>query len=119
MSLHAIEQMKRGVGPVTEPHIVKDKKLGFRPEERRVADPSALQVGFRFFGHATGIAIVRLTRNWIDDRANEAKRRFGIEDVDPGGRWIGNDEHVGRVDYFPPADARTVEADAIGENIFV
>src|SRR5260370_805483 len=119
MSLHTIDKMKPGVGRVTEPHVVKNKKLGFRPEERRISDSGALQVRFRFFGHAAWIAIIRLTCDWIDNRANETERRFRIKDVDPSGRRIGYHQHVGRVNYLPPPDARAVETDPIRENVFV
>jgi len=71
------------------------------------------------FGHATWIAIVRLTRDWIDNRANQTERWLGIKNIDPSRHRIGNDEHVGSVDRLPTADARAVEPDTVRENVFV
>ena len=119
MSLTAIDLMQRRVAFVSEPHVVENEKLRFRSEERGVGNPGALQVCFRFFGDAARIAIVRLARDRIDNRANETQRRFGVEDVDPGRGRVGNDEHVGGVDDSPAADARAVEPEAVGENFFV
>ena len=45
------------------------------------------------------------------------KRRFGVEDIDPRRRGIGNDEHVRGVNDFPTADARAVEPESVGKNI--
>ena len=87
---------KERVAGVAETHFVENEKLRFRSEERRVGDAGALQIGFRFFGDAARIAIVRLARDRIDDRADETERRLGVEDVDPGRRRIGNDEHVAK-----------------------
>ena len=39
-------------------------------------------------------SIVWLTRDRIDDSANEAQGGFGVEDIDPRRGWIWNDEHV-------------------------
>ena len=45
--------------------------------------------------------------------------RLGIKNIDPRGRRIGNDEHVGGIDHFPAANARAVEPKAFGENVLV
>ena len=79
---------------LAEAHVVENEKLRFRSEERGVGDAGALQIGFRFFGDAARVAIVRLARDRIDDRADEAQRRLGVEDVDPRRGRIGDDEHV-------------------------
>ena len=47
------------------------------------------------------------------------ERRLSIKNIDPRRGWIGNDEHVGGVDHFPAANARAIEAEAVGENVFV
>src|SRR5207247_5129497 len=60
-----------------------------------------------------------LARDWIDNRANQTQRRFGVKDVDPRGRRVGNDEHVRRIDHFPATNARSVEAESLGKNIVV
>ena len=104
---------------LAESHVVEDEKLRFRSEERGIGDAGRFQICFGFFGDAARVAIVRLARDRIDNRADQRQRRFGVEDVDPGRRRIGNDEHVRGVDDSPAADARSVEAEAIGENLLV
>ena len=119
MSLAAIDRVGRAVAGVAETHVVEDEKFRFRAEERGVGDARALQISFRFFRHAARIAIVRLARDRLDDRADETERRLGVENVDPRGRRVGDDEHVGGIDRFPAANARAVKAEAFGENILV
>ena len=60
-----------------------------------------------------------MASNRIDDRANETQRRFCIENIDPSGRRIRNDEHVRGVDHPPAANARSIKAEAIGENLLI
>ncbi len=119
MAFDAVDKMHRGVALITESHVVEDEELRFRPEERGVGDAGALQICFGFFGNPARVAIVRLARDRIDDRADQDERRFGVEDIDPSRRRIGNDEHVGGVDDSPAADARPVEAEPIFENFLI
>ena len=119
MSFDAIDEMERRVGGVAEAHVVEDEKLGLRPEERSVRDAGALQIRFCFFRDAARIAVVRLARDRIDNRANQTQCRFGIEDIDPRRRRIRNHEHVGRIDDFPAANARAVETEPFRKNIVV
>ena len=78
-----------------------------------------MQISLGFFGNSARVAIVGLARDWIDNGANEAERWLSVEDIDPSRRRIGNNEHVRSVDHFPSADARAVEAEAIGKNFVV
>ncbi len=119
MAFRAVDEMEGRVAGVAEADFVENEELGFRSEGSRVGDAGALQIRFRFFRDAARIAIVRLARDRIDDRADEAEGRLGVEEIDPGGRRIGNDEHVAGVDRAPAADARAIEAEAFGENLFV
>ncbi len=119
MSFRAIDQMKGGISGVAVAHFVEDEELRFRSEKRRVGHAGALQICFRFFRHAARIAIVGLARNRIDDGADQTQRRLGVVDIDPGGRGIGNDEHVAGVDRAPTANAGAIEAEAFRKNFFV
>ena len=83
MSLALSTEMEELIPGVAETHFVEDEKFRFRSEERGVGDAGALQIRLRFFRHAARIAIVRLARDRLDDRANETECRLGVEDVDP------------------------------------
>ena len=82
--LAAVDRVGSDVPVLSETHVVEDEKFRFRTEERGVGDPGALQVRLGFFGDAARVAIVRLARDRLDDRADEAERRLGVEDIDPG-----------------------------------
>src|ERR1700746_1779745 len=73
----------------------------------------------RLFRDTTRVAIVRFARDRIDNGANQREGWFRVKDVDPWRRRIGNDEHIGRVNSLPAADARAVEPQTIRKNIFV
>src|SRR5204863_9676559 len=119
VSFRAVDAMERRIAAVAVTYFVEDEEFRFRPEERGVRDAGALQIRFRFLSDTARVAVVGLARDRINDRANQAQRRLRVEDVDPGRARIGNDEHVAGVDRAPAADARAVEAEAIGENILV
>ncbi len=119
MAFRAVDEMEGGIAGVAVADFVENEELGFRSEEGGVGDAGALEIRFRFFGDAARVAIVRLARDRIDDGANEAERRLGVEDVDPRRARIGDDKHVAGVDRAPAADAGAVEAEALGENFFV
>ena len=42
-----------------------------------------------------------------------------LKGIDPGGRRIRNHEHVAGVDRAPATNTRAIEAEALGENLFV
>ena len=100
-------------------HIVENKKFRFRPEKGSVRDAGRFEISLRFFGNPARVAIVRLASDRIDDCANETQRRFCVENVDPCGSRIRNDEHVRGVDHAPAANARSVKPEAISENLLV
>ena len=119
MSLGTVDRVGATVPGVIETHVVEDEKFRLRPEERGVGNAGALQIRLRFFRDPARIAVVRLARDRLDDCADEAERRLGVENIDPGRRRIGDDEHVGGVDHLPTADARTVKAETFGKNVLV
>src|SRR5439155_23665196 len=99
--------------------VIEYKKFRFWSEKRGVGNASAFQIVLRFFGEAARVAVVWFARNRVDDSADQCERRFGIKNIDPGRGRIGNDEHVGGVDHLPSTNARAIEAEAVGKNIFV
>src|SRR5438045_4218756 len=104
---------------VAVPDPVENKELPLRSEEGRVRNTGALQMRFGFFGDAARVAVIRLTRDRVDDGANQAERWFGVKNINPGRARIGNDEHVAGIDRAPAADTGAVEPEAIGENFLV
>src|SRR5207248_11326484 len=64
-------------------------------------------------------ATIRLARDRIDNGADQAQRRLGVEDVDPSRGGVGKHEHVGRVDDLPAANTRSIEAESFRKNIGV
>ena len=117
MALTAVDNVRRRVAAVCKSHIVENEELRFRSEECSIRDAGAFQVGLGLFRDAARVAIVWFARNWIDYRADERKRWFEVEDVDPRRRGIRNDEHVRGVNDFPAADTRAVEPEAVSKNI--
>jgi hypothetical protein len=117
VALSAVDQMEGGIARVAVADFVENKELGLRSEEGGVSDSGALEIRFRFFGDAARVAIVGLARDRIHDGADQAEGRFGVKDIDPRRARIGDDEHVAGVDRAPAADARSVEAEALGENL--
>jgi hypothetical protein len=90
MSFRAVDEMEGRIAAVAVTDLVEDKELRFRPEERGVRDAGALQIRLRFFRDAARVAIVRLARDRIDDRANKTERRLGVENIDPRRARIGD-----------------------------
>ena len=64
----------------------KIKNSASGPNERGVRDTGRFEISLRFFGNTAWVAIVRLASDRIDDGANQAQRRFGVENIDPRGR---------------------------------
>src|SRR5205085_12029028 len=78
MGFRAVDEMEGGIASVVVTDFVENEKLGFRPKEGRVGNTGALEICFRFFGDTARIAIVRLACDRIDDRADEAEGRLGV-----------------------------------------
>ncbi len=118
MSLSAVDHVRRRVPAICKSHIVENKKFGFRSKECGVCNAGTHQISFCFFGDSARVAIVRFACNGIDDGADQTESRFSVEDINPRRRRIGNDKHIRGVDDFPTSNARTVEPESIGKNIF-
>src|SRR5207245_10234819 len=63
------------------------------------------------------IAGIRLTREWIDDVANERKRSRAEHRVHEGRCGIRQEQHVRLMDVLEAADGRAVEADSVDEEL--
>ena len=97
--------------------VVEDEKLGFRAEKGRVGQPGAQQVGLGALGDAARIAGIGLAGDGVFNRADQRQGRHLGERIHDRGGWIGQDEHVGFVDFLPATDRRAVEAEAVFEQV--
>src|SRR5947209_1279044 len=102
MSLGDVDNVRRRVPAICKSHIVENEKFGFRSEKCGICNAGTHQISFGFFGEATRVAIVRFACDWIDNRADERKSWFGVENVDPRRRGIRDHEHVGALMTFQP-----------------
>ena len=72
---------------------------------------------FRFFGDEATVAAVRLTRDRVDDVADQKQRLVGKDRVDRRRIGVGDEQHVALVDRLEAANARAVESKTLAETV--
>ncbi len=102
-----------------EPDVVEDVELGLGAEVDRVGDAAARQVGLGLLRDVARVAAVGLAGQRVVDEESQVQRLLGAERVKDGRRGVGQQQHVRFVDGLEPADRRTVEAEAVGEDLLV
>ena len=103
-SFDAVQVEKSTLGRLVESHIVKNEKLCFGTEKRRVGDAGALQISNRFSCDVSRVATVILAGDRILDIADEIHRRQLREGILPSRLRLGHDQHVALVDALPTAN---------------
>ena len=104
---------------VAPAHAVEHEELGFRAEERGVAQARGLHVGLGALGQRARVALVGLAVARLDHVAGQQQRRLLEERVDVGGVRVGHQQHVGGLDALPAGDRRAVEGMARTELVFI
>src|SRR5262249_12710499 len=110
LPLGGVDQVEAGVLVLLVAHLVEDEELGLGTEVGDVANAGRVEIGLGLARDVARVARVVLLRDRVDDVADEAEGGNRREGVHHGGRGIGHDEHVRRVDRLPAADRRAVEA---------
>src|SRR5919197_5638165 len=117
--LGRVDLVERGVRALIERDVIEDVELGFGPHVTRVGDPRREQVALRLDRHVARVARVGLTRDRVDDVADDRQRLLLVEGVDDRGPRVWHEDHVGLRDLLEAADRRAVEAEAVGERVLV
>ena len=102
-----------------EADVVEEEELQLRTEGRLVRDAGGAQVLLRLRGHVPWVARVSLTRQGVDDVADDGHGRLRRNRVDDGGVEVQHEQHVGLLDLLKAAEARSVEAVAVLQQLLV
>ena len=100
-----------------EARRVEDVELSLRAEVRRVADAGTAQVVLRLAGDVARVPAVGRAGQRVVHEEREVQRLARAERVDHRGARVRQQLHVGLVDLLEPADRRTVEHEAVGEDV--
>src|SRR5258708_296600 len=112
-----INLIKALAGILTEADGVEDVELHLRSEIGSRGNATFGQEGFSFFRDEPRIARVALHRAGLDDVADDAERRDGAGGVQKSGVGVRQQQHVGLVDLLETTDRRSVEANALAEEL--
>ncbi len=104
---------------VAPAHAVEHEELGFRAEERGVAQARGLHVGLGTLGQRPWVALVGLAVAGFDHVAGQEQRRLLEERVDVGGVRVRHQQHVRSLDALPASDRRPVERVARTELVLI
>ena len=115
--LGRVELVAHVVGVGVEAHIVEHEELRFRAHEHGVGGLGLLDIGLGQLGRHARVAGIGLAGGGLEDIAEQAERRLGVEGIDMRRRRIGHQRHVGFVDRLPAGDGRAVEHLAFGEGV--
>ena len=100
-----------------EAERIEDVELKLRTPERGRGDTALGQVPLGLAGDVARVAAVRLAAPRLDDVAGQDHRRDVECRVDIGRGGVGHQQHVRLVDVLEAADARSVEADPVDEEV--
>ena len=100
-----------------EVDVVEDEELRLGSPIGDVGDAGLAQVAFGLEGDVARVAAVGLVGQRIKHIAGQAQGRHDAHRVDNGRPRIGEEQHIALVDGLEAADARAIEADALGENV--
>ena len=112
-----VDLVHSAVAGLVEPQRVEDVELDLGAPEARRGDAA---LGEEALGLATDVARVariRLAAARLRDVAHEDHRRDVEGRVDEGGRRVRQEQHVALMDVLEAANARSVEADAVDEQV--
>jgi hypothetical protein len=102
-----------------EAHVVENEELRFGAEVGSIGESRVLQMRLGLARDPARIAIVVLARNRVDHVAGHHHRFGFVERIQVHRVGIRDQEHVALIDRRPAADARSVDAEARLERLFV
>ena len=97
--------------------IAEDIKLSLGSPVAHISNACALQVEFRLACHVAWIATVSLSADRVVHIANQVQCGNGEHRVHNGGFDVRNQKHVALMDLLESANARTIEANPIAEQV--
>src|SRR6516165_6464544 len=117
-SFLGVDVVETVIVALVEAHIVEYVELDFRTPIADIGDAGGFQKGFCLLRHKARIARVRLTGHWIAHVTSETDGRHIGKRIEKRRFRIRDQQHVRLVDGLESADARSVEADTVLENVF-
>ena len=112
-----IDVVKAVVDALVESDVVENEKLRLWTEVDGVADACGLEIFLSLLRNVTRITRISLAGDRIFDIADDVQRLHLGERIQEGGIRIGDQEHVALLDLLKAADAGTVEAQALIEDV--
>jgi hypothetical protein len=114
-----VDEVVAALRVLVEADAVEDVELRLGAPVADVGDAGLGQVGLGLLGDVAGVARVALAGDRIDDVADQVQSRHLQDRIDCRAVRVGDQEHVALVDGLEAPDARTVEAHAVGEHVFL
>ena len=115
--LVGVDLVHPAIAGLVEPERVEDVELDLRAPVARRRDAALGEEALRLAADVARVARVRLAAARLGDVAHEDHRRDVEGRVDEGRRRVRHEQHVGLMDVLEAADARSVEADAVDEQV--